>query len=71
MRKVVTIEDCEDCPFVYLYLGVDEQCLLKDYKPIPLDDDNPIPKWCPLMDAPEDIIKLEDKLRGDAGYTYE
>ena len=70
MNKVITIESCEDCKFVWLYLGLDECCGLLDRKPIPLDDDNPIPSWCPLPEAPREIVEAETQLTTAAGLTF-
>jgi len=70
-RKVITITSCENCRFVWLYLGLDECCLLLNKKRIPLDDDNEIPSWCPLKDAPQEIIELENKIIIDAGLQLE
>jgi len=66
MKKVITIESCEDCKFVWLYLGLDECCGLLNRKPIPLDDDNPIPAWCPLQNAPQEIVDAETRLMTSA-----
>ena len=65
MIKIITIENCEDCKFVWLYLGVDERCNLMNRKPIPIDDDIPI--WCPLRDASQEIIEAEIQLTKNAG----
>lgn len=62
MRKIITIESCEDCKFVWLYLGLDECCGLLNRRPIPLDDNNPIPSWCPLPNASNEIIKQEEQV---------
>ena len=59
LNKIITIADCEDCKYVWYYLGRDPCCILENKKPIPLDDDNPIPSWCPLMNAPPAILKAE------------
>jgi len=72
MRKVITINDCEECKFVWYYLGIDPKCSLENKRSIPLDIDG-IPEWCPLLNAPKKIIKTElnlTKLKG-LDYSYE
>ena len=61
MSKIITIKSCEQCKFVWLYLGVDECCGLLSRKPIPIDGDS-IPSWCPLNDATPENIKTEEQI---------
>jgi len=65
MRKLVTIEECEDCPYVYWYLGTTECCVLMGKRNCYKDqnyDDAVIPSWCPLPEAPQDIVEAEKHL---------
>lgn len=68
MKKVVVIEDCEHCKFVWYYLGIDTCCLLMNKKYI---GDDGIPAFCPLHDATQEEIDRQLKLTTIAGYTEE
>ena len=62
LNKIITINECDECKYVWWYLGTSPCCILENKKPIPIDDDNPIPSWCPLMNAPLAILEAEKKL---------
>ena len=72
MRKIITINDCEECKFVWYYLGIDACCILENKKHIPLNEDG-IPEWCPLLNASKEMIKMELDLTKSKGldFTYE
>ena len=57
-RKVDIIDDCDDCSYRWMYLGVDICCGLLNRTPINLEEldkeGEGIPNWCPLEDAPEE-----------------
>ena len=62
--KLITIDSCEDCRFVYWYLGTTPLCLLMNKKNCweGLEEDEEQPSWCPLPDAPEEIIEIIKKI---------
>jgi hypothetical protein len=73
MKKLVTIDECEDCPYVWWYLGTTECCILMGKRHCYKDqnyDDAVIPTWCPLPEAPQEIVKAETQLTTAAGLTF-
>ena len=70
MRKLITVNDCENCPFVWYYLGLDGKCSLENKKDIPTDIDS-VPEWCPLPAASKEIIEAEKILTLSRGLDYD
>ncbi len=76
MRKVITVDSCEDCKFVWWYLGVDACCSLMNKKGC-FDDKSALvenenqPSWCPLPNASDEMIEQEKKLIKSKGLIYE
>ena len=73
MSKVIVIDDCDDCKFVYFYLGADACCRLMNRRRCydDLNENENLPNWCPLQEATENIIKLEQELMKKANYVIE
>ncbi len=66
--KIVLINDCDNCPFVYPYLGTTECCTLKNRRVCHIDEemylDAHIPDWCPLQTASQEAVDAQEQLRG-------
>jgi hypothetical protein len=73
--KNVIIEDCEDCPFVWLYLGTTECCILEDKRVCHTDGEMKlnvhIPEWCPLPTAQQEAVEAQKQLTTAKGLQYE
>lgn len=71
--KKVLITSCEDCPYVWWYLGRSPKCNLKNKKSCwnDIPEEEEIPKWCPLKDATNEEIKFIENLKDKAGYVEE
>lgn len=69
--KSVIIEYCEDCPFVWWYLGTTECCILNDKKRCCTDEEMRIPNWCPLPNAQQKAVDAQKKLTKVKGLQYE
>jgi hypothetical protein len=71
MKKIITINDCEQCRFVWRYLGVTLCCSLMNNKLISFNEEHYIPSWCPLCDATQEVIDAETNLITCAGLKFE
>lgn len=73
LTKKVYINSCENCKYVWWYLGRSPCCLLENrrscWNDIPEDEE--IPPWCPLENADEKGMEFQKKLEKKANYIYE
>ncbi len=62
--KLLTLDSCDDCRFVYWYLGTTPLCRPMDKKPCweGLEKDEEQPEWCPLPNASKEILEMIAKL---------
>jgi uncharacterized protein (DUF1919 family) len=75
MSRLVVINDCENCPFVWLYLGTTECCILKDKRRCHKEEEmelvNHVPSWCPLPKAAIGDIEIQNFIKNKSGYVEE